>query len=246
MAKRFTDTNKWRDLWWQSLSNDYKIIWQYLLDHCDHAGTIGGEFKLMSFMCDCKISPDQFWKTFRGKVIEIENSDRWLIVNFCKNQYPTGMTSDKPAIVSARAILLKFNVLSIIEQSFNNHYTMIKDKDKDTNKDSDEDKDKETGLQKFESAISKSKPTESQTLEYFTELNRPDQAAPFFDYYSSNGWKIGGKTAMKDWQAAARNWIRRANPQAGERKINRSQSVNDVVRIQEEFVQMMEDKKNNP
>jgi len=36
MSKRFTDTDKWRDEWWQSLSNDYKIIWQYLLDHCDH------------------------------------------------------------------------------------------------------------------------------------------------------------------------------------------------------------------
>lgn len=33
------------------------------------------------------------------------------------------------------------------------------------------------------------------------------EAEKFFNYYSSNGWKVGGKTQMKDWKAAARNWI---------------------------------------
>lgn len=33
------------------------------------------------------------------------------------------------------------------------------------------------------------------------------EAEKYFNYYSSNGWKVGGKTPMKDWQAAARNWI---------------------------------------
>lgn len=29
----------------------------------------------------------------------------------------------------------------------------------------------------------------------------------FYDYYESNGWRVG-KTPMKDWQAAIRNWVR--------------------------------------
>jgi hypothetical protein len=33
------------------------------------------------------------------------------------------------------------------------------------------------------------------------------EAEKYFNYYSSKGWLIGGKTQMKDWQAAARNWI---------------------------------------
>lgn len=33
----------------------------------------------------------------------------------------------------------------------------------------------------------------------------------FFNYYTSNGWKVGGKTTMKDWKAAARNWMLKAN-----------------------------------
>ena len=34
-------------------------------------------------------------------------------------------------------------------------------------------------------------------------------AAAFYDYFSSNGWKVSGRAAMKDWKAAARNWARR-------------------------------------
>ena len=33
------------------------------------------------------------------------------------------------------------------------------------------------------------------------------EAEKYFNYYSSKGWVVGGKTQMKDWQAAARNWI---------------------------------------
>lgn len=30
----------------------------------------------------------------------------------------------------------------------------------------------------------------------------------FHDHYTANGWRVGGKTPMKDWKAAFRNWIR--------------------------------------
>ena len=33
------------------------------------------------------------------------------------------------------------------------------------------------------------------------------EAEKYFNYYSSKGWLVGGKTPMKDWKAAARNWI---------------------------------------
>lgn len=31
----------------------------------------------------------------------------------------------------------------------------------------------------------------------------------FIDHFQSNGWRVSGKTPMKDWQAALRNWKRR-------------------------------------
>ena len=46
--------------------------------------------------------------------------------------------------------------------------------------------------------------------DFFKELNKPLEADPFYDYFQSNGWKVGGKAPMKDWKAAARNWTRRS------------------------------------
>ncbi len=54
------------------------------------------------------------------------------------------------------------------------------------------------------------KPTVEEIKDYCTEakLNNVDAYA-FFDYFESVGWKIGGKSPMKDWKAAVRNWDRR-------------------------------------
>jgi len=43
---------------------------------------------------------------------------------------------------------------------------------------------------------------------YFAEKEAPsEEAEKFYNHYESNGWLVGGKTKMKNWQAAARNWL---------------------------------------
>ena len=56
MAKRFTDTDKWKDDWFISLSNDYKIIWQWLLDNCSHSGLCKRSTGLMNMMCRSSVT----------------------------------------------------------------------------------------------------------------------------------------------------------------------------------------------
>lgn len=54
----------------------------------------------------------------------------------------------------------------------------------------------------------KLKPTIENVKAYFLEHHFPElEAIKFFNYFSSNGWLVGGKTPMVDWQAAAQNWI---------------------------------------
>jgi hypothetical protein len=43
--------------------------------------------------------------------------------------------------------------------------------------------------------------------EYCRERESSVDAERFFDYYESNGWKVG-KSRMKDWQASVRTWER--------------------------------------
>lgn len=54
-------------------------------------------------------------------------------------------------------------------------------------------------------------PSEDDAIAYFCEQGSSAvEAQSFVDYFAANGWKIGGRASMKDWQAAARTWIRRS------------------------------------
>lgn len=51
-------------------------------------------------------------------------------------------------------------------------------------------------------------PSLELAVEYFLFQSSTEiEANKFFNYYSSTGWLVGGKTKMRDWKAAARNWI---------------------------------------
>ena len=51
-------------------------------------------------------------------------------------------------------------------------------------------------------------PTIEKIREYFLAQNSNEvEAQKFFNHFQSNGWKVGGKAPMKDWQAAAGTWI---------------------------------------
>lgn len=51
-------------------------------------------------------------------------------------------------------------------------------------------------------------PELNHVIIYFQQKGfEKNEAERFFNYYQSNGWMIGGRAKMKDWKAAARNWI---------------------------------------
>lgn len=51
-------------------------------------------------------------------------------------------------------------------------------------------------------------PQLNQVQQYFASQKFPlVEASKFYNYFQSNGWLVGGRTKMKDWQAAARNWM---------------------------------------
>lgn len=56
--------------------------------------------------------------------------------------------------------------------------------------------------------ISNKTPKIEEVIQYFQEQNFPEiEANKFYNYFSSNGWLVGGKTPMKNWKAAAKNWM---------------------------------------
>jgi hypothetical protein len=70
-------------------------------------------------------------------------------------------------------------------------------------------------------------PTIENVKVYFLEQNFPElEAIKFFNYFSSNGWLVGGKTPMVDWQAAAQNWILNAPKFISNEQSNRAKHLN--------------------
>ncbi len=51
------------------------------------------------------------------------------------------------------------------------------------------------------------KPTKRDVWDFFVENHNDSEAEGFYNYYESNGWRVG-KNPMKDWKAAARNWMK--------------------------------------
>ncbi len=83
-----------------------------------------------------------------------------------------------------------------------------KDKDEDKDKDKDEDK-KGNGAR----AARFTPPSIEEVAAYCQERGNGVDAARFVDFYSSKGWMVG-KTKMKDWKAAIRNWERSSDAKA--------------------------------
>lgn len=54
-------------------------------------------------------------------------------------------------------------------------------------------------------------PSLHDVLSYSKEIKlHEDEGGSFHDHFTSNGWKVGGRSGMHDWKAALRNWARRS------------------------------------
>ena len=65
------------------------------------------------------------------------------------------------------------------------------------------------------------KPTIQEVQEYIDERQSNVDANRFYDYYESNGWKVG-KNPMKDWKACVRTW-ERSDGKNNEKKVRYEQ-----------------------
>jgi len=56
------------------------------------------------------------------------------------------------------------------------------------------------------------KPTPDELIDYFNgKGSNRDEAERFWNYYESNGWKVG-RNPMKNWKAAVANWLKNSKP----------------------------------
>lgn len=136
MAKRFTETEKWRDDWYLSVDNDTRIVYQWLIDNCNIAGLAKKEFKMLNYCCHTNLDEKQLIEKLKGKIFDC--GDFFFIPTFLKHQYPNGLDSNHPAVRSARSILESFSMFEIVKSTLTNpsatlnqRWPRVKEKDKE-------------------------------------------------------------------------------------------------------------------
>ena len=79
------------------------------------------------------------------------------------------------------------------------------------------------------------KPTLSEIKAYCIERGNKVDAQHFFDYYESNGWRVG-KNSMKNWQAAVRTWEKNSytNTIKQTKKTNTEQTLDAIYKVMNE------------
>jgi hypothetical protein len=137
MAKRFTDTEKWKKGNFADLSLKMKLAWVYICDNCDHAGLWEVNLKLMSFQVGEEITLNELLNVFKGK-IELVDDSKIFIQSFIGFQYGK-LNPDSKVHKSVIEKLEKLQRVSG-ECSKGIHTLMVMDKDKAI----DKAKEKET------------------------------------------------------------------------------------------------------
>ena len=85
MAKRFTESDKWKDVWFRRLPPEHKILWIYLIDQCDIAGFVEGDLDLIAFYTGVTIEKKEFLEVFAGRIVETSDG-YFFIVKFIELQ----------------------------------------------------------------------------------------------------------------------------------------------------------------
>ena len=196
MPKRYTDTDKWKKLWFRKLKNDHKVFWMYVLDQCDHAGIWEVDFELASYFCN-GIKESEIRDTFVKQYHEFDDGKRWFIKDFIEFQY-RGLDESNRVHNSVITILKRHGLYKVLI-SF-----MHEAKDKDIYKDQDKVKDKE----KEKGKNSKKNQLEKIGLELdilqaeFDTVDVSIEFDKFQDYLKANGKKYA------NYKSAFRNWLR--------------------------------------
>lgn len=209
MAKRFTDTDKWRKPWFRALSLEARTAWGYLTDNCDKAGIWPAAFDLMSSDVGFAVDANQIKAWFGEKLVCL--GDRYFIPSFIEFQYGELSTESKPhASVIKTLIKNGIDPKKLVE---NRGYP----KGIDTLEDKEEDKDKEEereGKQNFPGPYQTAAElwhSQSIIAKRKIEADYPDQAwvgrqvALCFDHFTAEP-KETPRTAGK-WAQKLRSWL---------------------------------------
>lgn len=220
-TQRYISTSFWDDEWIQTLDPSEKLLYLYLMTN--PLTNIAGVYKItIRRMCfDTGFNADTVGHIL-GKFEKAKKAylhgEYIVLPSWPQHQKADDRSKIKKGIdaiiKSLPANIVEYMVLigyryHIEGYTYHLNYSDI-DSDIDIDIDSDSNKREKPQAASAlpEKSYRFSKPTLEEVSAYCAERSNGINAQSFIDYYESNGWKVG-RSAMKDWRAAVRNWERR-------------------------------------
>ena len=183
----------------------------------------GSYVYLFNFSDDLKPIPKNDKTTILQNEPVFELVNEQVVYKPCTSTGTSSGTGTKNALVSyinntnISNISNDLNIVNLDEQAkfFQIDDNFLKIADEEKKEKSSTKKEKEFFVTSSVSSRAQSrdeKPRIENVKAYFLEQHFPElEANKFFNYFSSIGWLVGGKTPMVDWTAAAQNWMLNAN-----------------------------------
>jgi len=211
MAKRFTDTEKWKKPFIRGLQGPYKLLWLYICDDCDHAGVWQVDLEVAEIRIGEKINRLEALKSFGDKIVMFDDGNKWFIPSFIEFQYPSGLNPDNRAHSSIIHLLEKYDlkvkqINSKVTQNKPLTSTLqgrkVMDMDMDMVKDIELTKEKKPNLEEFLSFCKddmKKDGMDYDSYEYSLKSK--------FLSWEENNWKDGNNKPIKSWKSKIRNTI---------------------------------------
>jgi len=172
MAKRFTDSNKYKKAFFRSLRGPYKLLWDFLYHECDHAGIWNVDFQIAQIYLgqDMPVNPQEalnFFNSDEVRVVPFDRGTKWFLPGFIEFQYGKLNPANR-AHSAAISILKKYSleektkkITKLLGSPMEAPSNGAKDKEKDKEKDKDKvkvkDKEEEVEEEKKQPDVKKTK-----------------------------------------------------------------------------------------
>lgn len=128
-----TDTEKWRDRWFQALTPSHKLAYIYLCDNCDNAGVFDPNLSLAEFCIGTPVNWDALIACSEGRIQRIDKGKWWLskLIAFQFGE----LSEASPVHRSVLRLLQGHSLLKAYKKGIYSLQDKDKDKDKDKAKD---------------------------------------------------------------------------------------------------------------
>ena len=138
MAKRFTDTEKWKKSFIRSLPSKYKLFWLYLLDDCSNCGIWEVDMEVACLRVGETLDKKEallYFNKDEERVFEFDKGKKWFMPGFVIFQYGEDFNPKNKLHQSVKAQLAKLCLFKLIPVKYPLERALEAPKEKDKEKD---------------------------------------------------------------------------------------------------------------